>query len=264
MQRFIGIDFSGGVNAGRKIWIASGRVEHHTLLIETCLPGEALPDSSRERAACLAALCAFIRSAGEALIGLDFPLSLPAGLMNGQTWLQFIRSFPECYRTPQHFRQACLQAAHGREMKRRTDIAMKTPFSPYNLRLYRQTYYGLRDVVAPLVRENSVCVQPMQSSRLGVPNLIEICPASTLKQLGWYRPYKGRSIEQRAARSLIWRSLQSESVRLVGLLKPIMLADPEGDALDSILAAWAAYRSLPQLDQAQREPLYQQEGYVFV
>jgi hypothetical protein len=264
MRRFIGIDFSGGINAGRKIWIASGHVENDALLIDTCVRGEALPDSSRERAVCLAALRTFIRSAGEVLIGLDFPLSLPAELMNGQTWLQFIRTFAERFATPQDFRQACMRAAHGRELKRRTEIETKAPFSPYNLRLYRQTYYGLREVIAPLVRDRSVRLQPMQSNRSGVPSLIEICPASTLKQMDWYRPYKGRSIEQRAARLMIWRSLPREGVQLAGLLKPIVLADPEGDALDSILAAWAAFRSLPQLVQVQRDPLYRREGYVFV
>src|SRR5512145_141110 len=155
MQRLIGIDFSGGVNAGRKIWIARGRVEDDTLWIDTCIRGEALPGASRDRAECLAALRAFIRSAGEALVGLDFPLGLPSELMNGQTWLQFIHAFADRFATPQHFRQACLHAAHGRELKRRTDVEAKTPFSPYNLRLYRQTYYGFRDVIAPLVHERS-------------------------------------------------------------------------------------------------------------
>src|SRR5512143_4050828 len=99
MQRIIGIDFSGGVNAGRKIWIASGRFDNDVLLIEGCLRGEALPDSSRHRAECLAALRAFIRSTGEALIGLDFPLGLPHELTKGQTWLQFIRAFADRFAT---------------------------------------------------------------------------------------------------------------------------------------------------------------------
>jgi hypothetical protein len=264
MQRFIGIDFSGGVNAGQKIWIADGRVENKALLIENCLRGEALPDSSRDRAKCLAALRAFIRSAGDALIGLDFPLSLPYELMQDQTWLQFIRAFADRFSTPQQFRQACLHATQGHEGKRRTDVEAKTPFSPYNLRLYRQTYYGLRDVIAPLVRERSVCVLPMQKSRSGLPSLIEICPASTLKQLNWYRSYKGRSIQQRAARSSILRSLQREGVQLAGQLRPIMVADSEGDALDSTLAAWASFRAQARLDRVPSDLLYQREGYVFV
>jgi hypothetical protein len=264
MQRFIGIDFSGSVNAGRKIWMASGRAGNNVLLIETCWRGEALPGSSRDRAECLAALRAFIRSAGEALIGLDFPLGLPCELMKGQTWLQFIHTFVDRFSMPQQFRQACLRAAQGRELKRRTDVEARTPFSPYNLRLYRQTYYGLRDVIAPLVREWSVRVLPMQRRRSDLPSLIEICPASTLKQLNWYRPYKGRSIQQRASRLMILRSLQREGVQLAGQLKPIVLADTEGDALDSIIAAWAAYRSRAQLDRMPIERLYQREGYVFV
>ena len=264
MQRFIGIDFSGGLNAGRKIWIASGRVKKDVLLIETCLRGEALPGSSRDRTDCLAALRAFIRSMAEALIGLDFPLGMPRGLMNNQTWLRFIRSFPDRFTTCQQFRQACLRATPGRELKRCTDVESKTPFSPYNLRLYRQTYYGLHDVIAPLVRERAVRVLPMQASRAGVPRLIEICPASTLKKLNWYRPYKGRSISQRTTRLTIMRSLQQEGVRMAGQLKPIVLADPEGDALDSVIAAWVVYRSRSRLDRVPRHPLYQQEGYVFV
>jgi hypothetical protein len=264
MLHIIGIDFSGGVNAGRKIWIASGRAENDVLLIDDCMRGEALPGSSRERAECLAALRAFMQSAGDALIGLDVPLGLPHELMNGQTWLQFIHTFADRYTTPQQFRRACLRAARGRELKRRTDVESKTPFSPYNLRLYRQTYYGLRDVIAPLVRERSVRVLPMQSNRSGLPSLIEICPASTLKQMNWYRPYKGRSVQQHAARATILRSLQREGIQLAGPLKPIVLSDPEGDALDSIIAAWAAFRSRTQIDCWPSRLLYRREGYVFV
>ena len=233
-------------------------------MIAACIRGEALPGSSRQRAECLAALRAFIRSAGEALVGVDFPLGLPHELMDRQTWLHFIHAFADRFATPQQFRQACLGAAQGRELKRRTDIETKTPFSPYNLRLYRQTYYGLRDVIAPLVRERSVRVLPMQTSRSGLPRLIEICPASTLKQMNWYRPYKGRSISQRTARLTILRLLRREGVQLAGQLKLIVLADPEGDALDSVIAAWVAYRTLSQLDRMPRDPLYQREGRVFV
>ncbi len=264
MRHVIGIDFSGGLNAGRKIWIASGRVKNKVLVIETCLPGEALPGSSRERTACLAALRAFLQSAGDALVGVDFPLGLPGALMSGQTWLQFIQAFAGRFATPQQFRQTCWRAAHGQELKRRTDIETKTPFSPYNLRLYRQTYYGLRDIIAPLVREHAVRVLPMQTGRSGLPRLIEVCPASTLKQMNWYRSYKGRSVSQRTARLTIVRSLQREGVQLAGRLKPLVSADPEGDALDSVMAAWAAYRSLPWLDRLPRNRLYQQEGCVFV
>jgi hypothetical protein len=265
MQRIIGVDFSGGAQAGRKIWIAAGRVEDNRLLIDECVRGVALPDSSRDRAQCLAALRAFIRSAGDALIGFDFPLSLPRQLIAEKQWTPFIRSFPARYGTPQDFRRACFTAAHDRELKRVTDVETKTPFSPYNLRLHRQTYFGLRDVISPLVRDRSVCVLPLQPARSDVPRLIEICPASTLKRMELYFPYKGKAIEQREARALIWRSLQREGLNLAGRLKPIVLADPEGDALDSIIAAWATYQVRTAIARGfdRAKPEYRIEGYVY-
>ena len=264
MPSIFGIDFSGSVNAGQKIWIASGRVEDDRLVIEKCIRGEALPGSSRVRAACLAALREFICSAGDSLIGLDFPLSVPGELLAGQTWLQFIRTFEMRFATPQQFRQDCFNRSPGRELKRRTDRETRTPFSPYNLRLYRQTFYGLHDVIAPLVRQRAVRVLPMQVRHPGLPGLIEICPASTLKRIMLYHPYKGRSSERRAERLTIIRALRRAGVQLAGQLKLIVLADPEGDALDSVLAAWAAFRAWPQIDRQPFDHLYRREGYVFV
>ncbi len=266
MNRIIGIDFSGGAQAGRKIWIAVGRVEGATLLIEDSFRGEALPDSGRDRARCLAALRAYIRSVGEALIGLDFPFSLPRELLEDSRWEPFIRSFPDRFGTPQAFRHFCLTAGRGRELKRLTDLESKTPFSPYNLRLYRQTYFGLREVIGPLVNDRAARVLPMQTGRSGRPRLIEICPASTLKRLAWYRPYKGTAIKHRQARAAILQSLSREGVQLAGQLKPIVLAEPEGDALDSVIAAWATYRALPLIDRGEdrAKRIYRLEGYVYV
>jgi hypothetical protein len=265
MQRIIGVDFSGSAQAGRKIWLAVGRVEDDRLLIDDCVRGATLPDSSRDRTRCLTALRAFIRSAGDALIGFDFPFSLPRELIAEKQWAPFIRSFPARYATPQDFRRACFTAAHEHELRRVTDVETKTPFSPYNLRLYWQTYYGLRDVISPLVRDRSVCVLPLQPGRSGVPRLIEICPASTLKRLKLYLPYKGKSIEQREARALIWRSLQREGLKLASRLKPIVLADPQGDALDSIIAAWATYQARTVIERGldRAKPEYRIEGYVY-
>ncbi len=264
MPSIFGIDFSGSANAGQKIWIASGHVEEGRLVIEKCIRGEALPDSSRARTVCLAALRGFICAAGDSLTGLDFPLSVPRELLAGQSWLQFIRTFEMRFATPQQFRQDCFNQSPGRELKRRTDLETKTPFSPYNLRLYRQTFYGLHDVIAPLVRLRGARVLPMQERRPDLPGLIEICPASTLKWLRLYHPYKGRSSERRAERLRIVQALQRAGLSLAGHLKLIVLADPEGDALDSALAAWAAFRAGTQIEHQTFDKVYRREGYVFV
>jgi len=259
MRQIYGVDFSGGMDAGRKIWLAAGHVERDTLIIDDCFRGEALPDSSRERETCLAALRAFIAQSGQAIFGLDFPLSVPQVVLAKQTWRQFIHTFAHRFAAPQDFRQHCLLAAHGRELKRPTEIETKTPFSAYNLRLYRQTFYGLHDVIGPLVIDQAARVRPMQSPHDDQPWLIEICPASTLKRLDLYLPYKGKSDQQRASRTTILAALP---IRLSHAVRSAVLDDPEGDALDSLLAALAVFRAAHQtgFDVPAR---YRHEGFVF-
>ncbi len=266
-RRIFGVDFSGATDAGRKIWIASGRIEGGGWLIDDCVRGEALPDSSRDRARCLSALRGFIAESGEAIFGLDFPFGLPRAVVNEDRWADFARSFSERYATPQQFRRACFEAANGRELKRVTDVASKTPFSPYNLRLYRQTFYGLRDLIGPLIADRVACALPMQRARSNVPWLIEICPASTLKQLNLYVAYKGRTADHCAARSAIVCSIQRQTpLKLSTPVRSAVIDDAEGDALDSVIAALAAFRMRHGHARwpATTTRIYRREGYVFV
>jgi hypothetical protein len=52
--------------------------------------------------------------------------------------------------------------------------------------LFRQTCFGIRSVLAPLVRDGLVSVVPMQRPAADKPWLLEICPASTLKARNLY------------------------------------------------------------------------------
>ena len=202
-----GVDFSGAAKAGRKIWIASGTVADGVLAIHACRRAADLPGSSADREAALTALRNFIAERPADDFGLDFPFSLPRDLIAEPSWEEFLRSFPERYPDAQAFRRACREATGGREAKRLTDYDARTPFSAYNLRLYRQTYYGIRDVLRPLVLGRLACVLPMQPVQHHSAWLIEICPASTLKafarqsRLDLSAPYKGKAA---AHRSLHW------------------------------------------------------------
>jgi len=135
--RVYGVDFSGAVDAGRRIWIASGVIEKRALRIEECRRGEALPGSGRAREQCLAALREFIRSRRGCAFGLDFPFGLPRALVKEASWEEFVRAFPDRYSTPEEFRDVCQRASCGVELRRATDRESRTPFSPYNLRVYR-------------------------------------------------------------------------------------------------------------------------------
>jgi len=262
-----GVDFSGAADAGRRLWVTRAKQSPRRLRVETCVPGRSLPGSGKDRPACLAALRSLIAAAPRAAVGLDFPFSLPAALLGDQPWVEFVLCFAERFSTPQAFRRACLRQAGGREWKRETDRENRTPFSPYNLRLYRQTYYGVRDVLAPLVRGELADVLPMQPAEPLRPWLLEICPASTLKVRGLYTPYKGRSAAHRAARAGILDALETaDGLRFAEpAARQTALEDAGGDALDSMIAALATGRALrTSPDRPGGDPLQQCEGRVFV
>ena len=81
-ERVIGIDFSGAEKAGRAIWIAEARIDGERVYIENCGPAAELAGSGPERARCLPALVAFITAQRNAIIGCDFPFSLPEAIKN--------------------------------------------------------------------------------------------------------------------------------------------------------------------------------------
>jgi hypothetical protein len=181
-RRIYGIDFSAAVDAGRKIWIAGGHIRGKTLEIDSCRRAEDLPGSSTVRDVAHSVLRRLIEEDAEGAFGLDFPFGLSRILTGQETWRKFILQFPVLYCSPEDFRNSCLSQAGGYELKRFTETEAKTPFSPYNLRLYRQTYFGISNVLRPLVAKGLVRVLPMQRPKEGKPWVLEICPASTLKK----------------------------------------------------------------------------------
>ncbi len=264
--RIYGVDFSGAAAAGRKIWIASGLAWRGALRIETCHRAEDLPGSGPDRATSLTALQDLIRGTKDAAFGLDFPFGLPAGLLQEKSWERFARAFPERYVTPEEFRESCRRSAGGRELRRVTDVQSRTPFSPYNLRLYRQTFFGIRDLLAPLVAQQAACVLPMQRALPGKSWIIEICPASLLKRERLYLPYKGKAARRRTVRARIVEDFENKGVLLTTPeVRRTILADANGDALDSVLAALCTFRALqsPAGLFPSNHPAYAVEGYVY-
>jgi len=266
-RQVYGVDFSGATDAGKKIWITKGVIEGETLRIEACCQAAVLPGSAVERDPCLAALRDFIARKTDSAFGLDFPFGLPRNLVKMDTWEDFVLFFPASYPTPDAFRDACRRAAGGSELKRVTDLESSTPFSPYNIRLYRQTYFGIRDLLAPLVRDGSACVLPMQTALPDRPWMLEICPASTLKHESLYWPYKGKSEEHIMARERILEAIEEMApLSLPSPLRLLILDDSGGDALDSLVATFAAFRVLrnPAGVLVAEDDVYTLEGYVYV
>jgi hypothetical protein len=192
-RNIYGIDFSGAKDAGNKIWIAKGAPDGERLLVSECLRARELTTSGRQLEACLPALVNLVKSEINTIFGFDFPFGIAAPLVKEKTWEDFVLAFPNRYESPGAFREACRKADEGHELKRQTDVDAHSPFSPYNLRLYKQTYYGISKVLFPLIQDSSACVLPFQVPDNNKPWILEICPASSLKHLMGKRApsYKG-------------------------------------------------------------------------
>ena len=237
-----GVDFSGAQDAGKHIWIAEGTVSPRGLQIQKLQRADTLPGSGPTFEDALPSLVEHIRSLTDRIIGFDFPFSLPHVLIPDKTWMEFVLRFAKDYDTPSEFRDACRDRTDGRELKRCTDVEARVPWSAYNLRLYRQTWAGIRHVLAPLVQGGHARIIPMQKPKRGLPIIAEICPASLLKKEDLYLPYKRPNPDHAEAKIQILRELTRRK-----LLSPVpeklrdkIIRDPGGDALDAILAAIAA------------------------
>ena len=258
-NQIIGVDFSGAKDAGKKIWISFARTERETLEIESCVRIADLPAGGRKRPEALKALRKVILEHPGSIIGLDFPFGIPSGLVEASDWQEFVLEFGDRYQNEHDFREQCRAASQGKEWKRRTDVEAKIPFSPYNRRLFRQTYFGIRDVLLPLVRENTVSVLPMQKPEPNKPWLIEICPASTLKALGLKSDeYKGKRDPEGFNRL---RLLGKLHVNVPDSIRSQVVEDSEGDVLDSVIAAFATHRALDQIKVHQDKMA---QGYVYM
>jgi hypothetical protein len=262
-----GIDFSGAEFAGKKIWLSRGMVKNERLVIEACLRVTELSGGGKKRDSAFKALVSMIRKANSAVLGFDFPFSIPMQLTKALTYGEFLKSFASRYPTPEQFLLDCRANSNGKELKRETDSKSKTPFSPYNIRLYRQTYFGIRDVLCPLVLDHAVSVLPMQEPDKSKPWLIEICPATLLKSEGLYFPYKGRQEEKEKARTDILDELEKRGLVYLesSKLHSLILKDTEGDALDSVIAAIAVHRAIvnPDFLILGKEHPHLLEGFVY-
>ena len=245
-QQVVGIDFSGARDAGNKIWIATGILRDSGVEITSCFPARDLPNAGSARELALPALVDYIAGETEAVFGLDFPFSLPADLIGEATWELFVAAFNRRFASADEFRSACNAATGGRELKRRTDVEARVPFCVYNLRLYRQTFEGITNVLYPLIRERRAIVIPLQQPRPGLPTIAEICPASLLKAEGLYWPYKGRTPKHRQGRLAIIRRLAERGLlhKPARRLHRVLVDDPGGDALDGAIAAIGAARAI--------------------
>jgi hypothetical protein len=107
MKKVLGVDFSGGVAAGRKIWVSLGVLaKNDELTIDNCLRARELPELGPAREICLEALVTLVSGLTDAVIGMDFPFGIPRELISEPvSWNDFVLSFGDKYPTPESFKR---------------------------------------------------------------------------------------------------------------------------------------------------------------
>ncbi len=213
---------------------------------------------------------------GARWIGLDFPFSVTRGVakhLGHRTWRALVSSWETRFPDAAAFADTCtaISAAisGAKEAKRRTDTIAGAPMSPWNLRLFRQTYHGIR-LLRRLVVTDRVAVLPWDRPDQGEVRVVEICPAATLLTAGERsQGYKGRSPAHADRRKhLIDVTRDQWGVSMGRPLADVVVGDRGGDALDAILAAVSAYHHAARLGPAQHAAIRAEcdllEGHIYV
>jgi hypothetical protein len=282
-ERVYGVDFSGAQNAERNVWIAGGPLTDDGVDIETLGSARELLGDASGREATHDALVDWLRERESAAVGLDFSFGLPSTLLDAMEdspghWTAFLDAFPpDGCSDPDSFedwgKERTREATDGERafLKRETDEQVGAS-SPYGFIGSTITFYGIRDVLAPLILGDDdgrgvAEVAPMQTTTFEPPvTLLETYPAGVLDDLGLQRRnYKGASDAERAARRENLEGLTSSvDVSVYDDDRTTIVDDTGGDALDAVVAAAATYRAVDG-DFAHDENHYdEREGDIYV
>jgi hypothetical protein len=271
VENIYGVDFSGAKEAGRTIWIAHARSGRGRMrLVNVRNLGELC--GTVERAGAMAHLRGMIGGSRSALWAMDFPFGLPVEVMErGQSWrglLEFVGAWAD---GAHELGLWCVRRAErksGRKhIYRRSDRAVRTPFSCYHYRIIHQTFHGMREILRPLVGVASVLPFAPADGR---PVIVEACPSSTLKRMGLpYQNYKqigggALTARRRGTRRTILAALEKH-VRITPGQRRVLMADKGGDALDAVIAAVGAEFAWRTLDHAAlaADRRVRREGYIY-
>lgn len=279
-DQVVGVDFSGARLSGLNAWISRTEVQHASgrLKLAQLSPlGKLAPSDDRDDVN--AFLVDQVEQSQASLWGFDFPFGLPIELKLG-TWtrqLQAIGRFDGDAKKYGHFLvDRTRQISDAMHIRRVTDRESQTPFDCYHYRIIYQTFHGMRDILRHIHASPQTAVLPFQFEKIrdaaATVNrvVVEACPSSTLKRLGLpYRMYKqagGKppTPEKIAVRKTILAAME-KLVMVTPTQRKIMLSNPGGDALDSLLAAVGVFQvaNFDDHESIARHPRYRREGRVY-
>jgi hypothetical protein len=250
-RNIFGLDFSAAKDPGDKIWISQGHLKKDKIVFEYTESAKSLWGNLRSKEGYYEKIRNLVLETPSGVFGMDFSFNLPEDCLDGASWNDFISNFHKNFSNAEYFRKYCLEMTGGREKRRKVEVEMGAPLSPYNLWIYKQTYHGMRDILAPLM--DSVSIIPYTPVIPGIPWLLEVYPGLILKERNIYIPYKGNKNEPTKSRNRTLMVEELTSKSLDGLDLEVdescienMKKNAGGDALDSFMALLVTYRFYKQ------------------
>jgi hypothetical protein len=265
---FFGIDYSASRLARKKIWISECEMQKRNLLIKDTYCLEEISNKFTLQN-CNTYIYDLIEKNKNSIFGFDFSFSIPEFFFKDSSWEDFIFSFKKRWKTADDFKKDLLNKSNGKELKRDTEIESKVPFSTYNLWIYKQTYYGISEIIYPLLKSKICNIIPFNKLEKDIPSIMETCPASFLKFISkkndLSKHYKGKKKENFENRKLILNILERDFFLVYKSihLKNKILSDTEGDSLDSLLCVICAMKGFSNLHTIMKSLKIKNEGYVF-
>lgn len=196
-------------------------------------------------------------------IGIDFPFGVPEVIadlvFHATTWKEFINSQNWGGLNPDRFRDQC-NNVQGSEL-RDTD-AMYQGDCAYSIRIYKQTFHGIREILRPLL-QRGVSIAPMVNN--GNTTILETYPAATLTKEDELFATRYKNVTStRDRRNHNIRVLSGlNDLDISGISNKTVLDNRKGDAMDSLVAALATFRASHNSSPFSVNPRTPIEGYIY-
>jgi hypothetical protein len=275
-REIYGVDFSGAKKAGENIWVARAVPSRRGLVLKDLWNLERRCGTA-DRGPALQFLVNQITDSAGALWGMDFPFALPIEVVpRGTTWADQLGWVGGWKGDAYDLGVECVnrsRRSHGKlHIRRTTDAETQAPFDCYHYRIIYQTFFGMRDVLAPLAKSRGTAVMPFHHRRLASARrvVVESCPGSTLRRLrlpyqNYKQPLGGPLVAKRLrTRHAIFQGI-GQLIDIPASHRRTAMRNPGGDALDAIIACVGAYHGWTSADHARirRHPRYPLEGYMY-
>ncbi len=232
-----GVDFSGADGGGSGIRLA------------TRVPGEPVRRIDRLDRRGLRDRILASREDGERHLWLiDAPFGVPIRTLErcdvDLDWSASVRWLAS-HGSPRDWRRA-VRAVDRKEPKREADVVASTPLASMNLRVFKQTWTAMVELLGPLV-EAGVRVDPMAGPLDARVVVVEGCPATVLKRRGdSAKGYKGTGQPPRDRReAIIQRGIESWGLEATNAVFDRCHDDEGGDDLDALLLTLDPWQGPP-------------------